>query len=137
MTSQLSARGHRYDDRYVALVCHHATVGMQTVQELMQVHGDEEVALTGPFAVLEPDLLAAAVNGVAEARRIGGWSSPREHHNRWVDFLKARGWTRGDRDPEAKTHPSLVYWDELPARDRDKARVFLGIVMSMTIDAGT
>lgn len=138
MTSQLSARGHRYDDTYVALVCHHMTIGMQTVAELMEIYGQEEVVLTGPFATLPRDLIDAAVNGVAEARRIDGWPTPREHHNRWVDFLKSRGWTLGERDYNGgKTHPALVYWDELPPADRDKARVFLGIVMNMTVDAGT
>lgn len=137
MTSQLSARGHRYDDRYVAQVCHYMTIGMQVVHEEMQVHGTAEVVLTGPFATIHPDLMDAAVNGVAEARRIGGWTSPRDHHDRWVGFLQSRGWARGPRDDAAKTHPSLVLWESLPAADRDKARLFLGIVMNMTIDAGT
>jgi hypothetical protein len=136
MTSQLSARGYRYDDQYVAQVCHYMTIGMQVVHEEMQVHGQDEVVLTGPFALLPRDLLDAAVNGVAEARR--GVVSPRDHHNRWVDFLKERGWTLGERDYSGgKTHPALVYWDELSPVDRDKARLFLGIVMNMTVDAGT
>lgn len=134
--AQLTARGYRYEDEYVAQVCHYMTIGMQVVHEQMTVYGTAEVVLTGPFATLHPDLLAAAVNGVAEARRIGGTTSPREHHDRWVDFLKARGWTLGERDPEARTHPALVYWGGLAPADRDKARVFLGIVMNMTVDAG-
>lgn len=137
MTSRLSVRGYRYDDEYVAQVCHSMTIEMQVVQEQMQRYGEAEVVLTGPFAILHPDLLAAAVNGVTEARQIGGIVSPREHHNRWVDFLKARGWDLGERNPEAKTHPALVDWDDLSPMDRDKARVFLGIVMNMTVDAGT
>ena len=117
------------------MVCHYMTVGMQVVHEQQQRYGASEVVLTGPFATLHPDLLAAAVNGVAMARR--GETSPRDHHNRWVDFLTERGWQRGPKDPAAKRHPGLVYWDDgLPVEDKDKARMFLGTVMSMTIDAG-
>jgi hypothetical protein len=130
-----NARMHYYSDAMVALVCHDATIAMQKTHELMRLHQDGDVVLTGPFQYLHADLMDAAVNGVREARN-GEAPSPRQHHQQWKAFLEARGWACGPKDPDAKTHPNLVSWDALTPEQRDKCRVFLGIVASMTIDVG-
>ena len=90
----------------------------------------------GPFAAMPRDLQDAAVDGVERARRSGQLNA-RDHHNAWVDFLLDRGWRHGDRDYAAKQHPALVYWPQLSPQDRDKARVFLSVVMGMTLDVET
>lgn len=126
-------RMHRYSDEIVAMVCHDATVAMQKAHELMRLEGTDAVP-TGPFMYLHPDLLAAAVDGVQRARRIGTSLSPRDHHDEWAGFLIARGWRRGPKDPEGKTHPNLADWDDLDPEQRDKDRVFMGIVVSLTIE---
>lgn len=123
-----------YDDELVAIVCHDAAVGMQKVHEIMRLHGEDYV-ITGPFAVLHPDLHAAAIEGVRRVRREGASLSPRDHHDAWVAFLLVRGWRPGPgKDPENKIHPNLVPWDELSPEQRDKDRVFIGIVVSLTLD---
>lgn len=122
---------HRYSDQIVAMICHDTTLAMQRAQALMRLHGTDAIPV-GPFTLLHPDLIDAAVNGVTEAR--AGVVSARDHHNRWVDFLRARGWKAGPRDDDRKTHPALVWWEDLGPGDRDKTRVFLSIVMGLTID---
>ena len=127
------SRLHRYSNEIVAMVCHDATIAMQKAHELMRLEGTDAVP-TGPFMYLHPDLLAAAVDGVQRARRIGSRLSARDHHNAWVVFLAARGWRRGEKNPEEKTHPNLVDWDDMAPEQQDKDRVFMGIVISMTIE---
>ena len=61
------------------------------------------------------------------------WIIRGNHHDAWVTFLSARGWRQGPRDDAARTHPNLAAWDDLPEEQRDKDRVFLGIVISMTL----
>jgi hypothetical protein len=45
-------------------------------------------------------------------------------HDRWMADLVADGWRygAGAKDPVAKTHPSLVPWDDLSEEERDKDR---------------
>lgn len=130
-----SPRGQRhYDDRIVAVVCHEATVGMQMAHEMMRLQ-DGDYVITGPFADLHPDLYDAAIEGVQRVRRIGASLSPRDHHQDWVDFLGGRGWVYGPvKDPARKIHPNMVPWHELPPEQQDKDRVFIAIVVSLTLD---
>ena len=124
---------YRYDDDLVALACHYTTLGMQEVHALMRERAEGESGpVGGVFGALHPDLRDAAVDGVVRARRDGQLNA-RDHHNAWVDFLYERGWHHGPRSYENKTHPALVYWPQLDAEDRDKARVFLSVVTSMTL----
>lgn len=125
---------HRYDDDLVALACHYTILGVQEVHALMRERAQGESGpVGGPFAAMPQDMQDAAVDGVHRARR-NGQLNARAHHNAWVDFLHERGWRHGPRDYERKTHPALVYWPQLPAEDRDKARVFLAVVMGLTLD---
>lgn len=43
-------------------------------------------------------------------------------HERWVVERTAAGWRPGPRDPEAKTSPYLVPWDELTGEDGERVR---------------
>ena len=58
-------------------------------------------------------------------------------HERWsADHLRA-GWTRGPRrDLEAKAHPSLVPWSELPESEREKDRDAVLAITPILADAG-
>ena len=48
---------------------------------------------------------------------------------------QAHGWKYGpEKDPQAKTHPCIVPYDKLPDEQRDKSRLFVAIVRSMTHD---
>ena len=50
----------------------------------------------------------------------------RQRHSQWVASYQADGWKPGDNyDPTNKTHPNLVPYDELPASNRMKAKIFM------------
>jgi hypothetical protein len=55
-------------------------------------------------------------------------SSPEELHDDWVRAYEAMGWTYGvERDPERRTHPDMVPFEQLEARERDKDAVFVAL----------
>jgi hypothetical protein len=52
--------------------------------------------------------------------------SPEESHKRWMEDHLKMGWKYGEcYDRDAKTHPDLVPYDELPQWEKDKDEVFL------------
>ena len=58
--------------------------------------------------------------------------TPEENHAGWMDRLIADGWTYGPvKDEQAKTHPLLVDWAELPEDARRKDRLFLSVVRAL------
>jgi hypothetical protein len=55
--------------------------------------------------------------------------TPQEVHEAWRRIYSEMGWRYGDkRDPEKKTHPDLVPFDQLPKEERDKDAIFLALV---------
>ncbi|KKN10931.1 hypothetical protein LCGC14_1031600 [marine sediment metagenome] len=55
-------------------------------------------------------------------------TSPQELHDDWVREYVSMGWTRGEKhDPEAKTHPDMVPYDQLGQLERDKDDVFVAL----------
>ncbi len=55
--------------------------------------------------------------------------TPEQSHQRWMDGKAADGWTYGKvKDAEAKTHPCMVPYAELPHRDRAKDEIFATVV---------
>ncbi len=62
----------------------------------------------------------------------------RTEHDRWVRDLEREGWrpTRGAKDPEAKLHPLLVPWEQLPEDEREKHREPVRALPALLRDAG-
>jgi len=55
------------------------------------------------------------------------------HHDSWMKLKLAEGWRYGAvKDTVAKTHPSLVPFEQLPAPERYKDRLFQAIVKALT-----
>lgn len=53
-------------------------------------------------------------------------------HNAWMDDKVNDGWVFGEeKDPEKKTHPCIVPYNELPIFQRNKDALFAGIVDSL------
>lgn len=51
--------------------------------------------------------------------------TPEESHENWCLNKREAGWRYGeDKDPEEKTHPCLVGYEELPAAQRAKDALF-------------
>jgi hypothetical protein len=106
----------------IAQVCHEANrawceANGDTSQQPW--HAAEEwqwnSAIEGVRVVLEnPDITAAGL------------------HERWCESKRADGWTYGVvKDAEAKTHPCLVPYDELPEEQRRKDALFRAIVIAL------
>jgi hypothetical protein len=55
-------------------------------------------------------------------------TSPVDLHADWVRAYKAMGWVYGPvRDPEQRTHPDLVPYQDLDQLERDKDAVFVAL----------
>lgn len=68
----------------------------------------------------------SAVKGVAGA--LAG-HTPEQQHQSWMDVKTADGWVYGEiKDAAAKTHPSLVPYDQLPAEEQRKDHLYAAVV---------
>ncbi len=73
----------------------------------------------------------SAISGVVKA--INGDLSPEDSHISWMDQKLADGWNYGKvKDPEAKTHPCMVPYAELPDAEKRKDEIFLETVKVMS-----
>jgi hypothetical protein len=55
-----------------------------------------------------------------------------DSHDSWLAAKVAAGWVWGDvKDPEAKTHPAMVPYDELPIEIKVKDHLFRKVVHLM------
>lgn len=102
----------------IARVCHEAHRALQL--EL----GEEAIAPVWDDA---PDWMrAGTLEGVREA--LDG-ASPAQLHEAWCGQRFADGWAYGPaKDPEARRHPLLRDYDELPAEQRAKDELMAAIV---------
>jgi hypothetical protein len=56
-------------------------------------------------------------------------AGPDASHNEWMRHKVAGGWVYGDvKDPEAKTHPCIVPFDQLPEVQQVKDHLFRAVV---------
>lgn len=110
-----------YSDEQIAQVVHEANRALQ------DIGGDE--APSQPWACETAETRASAAEGVRKAR---AGRTPEQLHRDWAEWKTARGWTYGpDRDPDARTHPCLLPYEDLPEHQRVKDRVFLAIVREL------
>lgn len=74
----------------------------------------------------------SAMNGVLYAMGHPE-AKPADSHESWLDEKRRDGWIYGPvKDPQAKTHPCFVPYDELPTSQKAKDYIFLAIVRMMT-----
>lgn len=73
----------------------------------------------------------SAVQGV-EFRLANPDATPEDQHKAWMEAKEKDGWVYGEvKDANAKTHPCMVAYDQLPASQRAKDHLFQGIVDSL------
>lgn len=60
-------------------------------------------------------------------------AGPEGSHTSWMNHKVADGWTYGPvKDPDAKTHPCIMPFDQLPPAQQAKDRLFVAIVRALT-----
>jgi hypothetical protein len=75
----------------------------------------------------------SAVQGVVYALA-NPQAGPSDQHYAWMRDKVAAGWSYGpEKDAEARTHPCLVPYQELPVEQRRKDALFLGIVRALSV----
>lgn len=58
-------------------------------------------------------------------------NTPEQQHQSWMDVKAADGWVYGEaKDPEAKTHPCMVPYAELPAEQQRKDHLYSAVVQA-------
>jgi hypothetical protein len=73
------------------------------------------------------DSMVAGVLKIIENPEI----TPEQLHEAWCEHKLAEGWNYGPvKDAEAKTHPCLMPYDELPDTQRRKDRIIRAITMA-------
>lgn len=59
-------------------------------------------------------------------------AKPSHSHESWLAEKAASGWKYGPvKDPEKKEHPCFVSYDELPAEQKAKDALFIGVVNAL------
>lgn len=78
---------------------------------------------------------SSAVDGVLFHLKNPG-AGPEGSHNNWLKTKQEEGWVWGEvKDAEAKTHPCIVPYKDLPETQQMKDFIFVGIVHSLSADA--
>jgi hypothetical protein len=58
--------------------------------------------------------------------------TPEMSHSAWMKVKRADGWSYGaEKDPDNKTHPCMVPYDELPVQQRAKDYLFKAVVEAL------
>lgn len=74
------------------------------------------------------DSAIAGVRSIDRDRTI----TPEETHQLWLAHKQAEGWTYGPvKDAEAKTHPCMKPYHELPPEQRIKDKIFIAAARSV------
>ena len=64
-------------------------------------------------------------------------ANPAMSHESWLEHKKADGWVYGEvKDPEAKTHPCMVAYGDLPAEQKKKDALYIEMVQQIALAAG-
>lgn len=112
-----------YTPDQIARIVHEANRALQHIQ------ADPGIAVSPSWDDLDEETRESARSGVVAAQ---DGATPAESHEGWCDFKRAHGWTYGlVKDSDAKTHPCLVDYDELPDGQRDKDDLFVAIVNAL------
>ena len=108
------------DIERIARACHETNRGLQWFNSELEISPHWEDAVEW--------MKESTINGVVAAYR---GLTPEELHQNWCEYRQRDGWVYGPmKDSEAKTHPCLVPYSELPFEQRLKDSVFHAIVQA-------
>lgn len=73
----------------------------------------------------------SAINGV-QFHLDNPLANPIDSHDNWMREKVEDGWIWGpEKDPDAKVHPCLVPYHELPVEQRRKDSLFIGVIRAL------
>lgn len=108
----------------IAMVCHEANRALQMIQ------GDPGIPVAAEWMDIDPEMQESVMQGV---RGIQEGNTPEESHANWCDYKTTTGWVYGEvKDEEAKTHPCLIPYDQLPPEQQLKDYLFAAIVVALS-----
>lgn len=106
-----------------------AEAAYEAIRPLQRHLGDP---VNPPWAEAGRHLKDSILDGVRAILR-GEVTEPGDSHRNWLAFKESEGWTYGDvKDFEAKTHPCIVPFDELPEHQQVKNHLFFNVVTTMS-----
>lgn len=107
------------DIKFIAQACHEGN------RAICLANGDDSQKSWEDAADWQ---IESAIKGV-QYRIDNPNATPEDQHTAWMNDKIAGGWVKGDvKDAEAKTHPQLVPYAELPAEQKLKDVLFCAIV---------
>jgi len=91
----------------------------------------------GPTWAEAPDWEQRSVRVGVQAVADNPATTPVDSHSSWMALKQEEGWKHGDvKSAAKKEHPCLLPYDQLPAEQRMKDRLFIAVVRSLLPDMG-
>jgi hypothetical protein len=113
----------------IARFCHSANRGVQQLQPWSGID------VAADWDDVDPAMQESVRIGV---RGVLNGNTPEQSHQLWCDTKTEQGWVYGPvKDPELKTHPCLVPYDQLPVDQQFKDHLFSSIVLTAIQHADT
>lgn len=106
-----------------------ARVAHEAVRAYKQARGED----VPPPWEEAPAWMHESTHAAVAARIEDPQAPPSTQHDAWLEEKQAAGWRYGPvKDPEAKTHPLMVAYDELPTSERRKDLLIQSVVDALS-----
>lgn len=107
----------------IAEACHEVN---RVIQKEQRASG---ISVAPPWYLVSAEMKSSVMEGVVG---ILAGKTPAESHEAWCEFKREHGWTYGEvKDENARTHPCLVPYKDLPPDQKLKDQVFQAVVMGL------
>jgi folate-binding Fe-S cluster repair protein YgfZ len=107
----------------IARVCHEVN------RTYCQALGDDSQPIWEDAPAWQKESALKGVNLHADTPNAGAEAS----HESWMAEKIENGWVYGEeKDPEAKTHPCMVPFEQLPSDQQAKDFIFMGVVHALS-----
>ena len=122
MADDENERAHEAQVEHIASVCHEVNRGY-----CVSLGDHSQPAWKDAPAWQRESVIAGVRAALADPNR-----QPGDSHAGWLEHKLREGWKYGPfKDPEAKLHPCMVPFDELPREQRAKDYLFLAVVRAL------
>ncbi len=116
------------DEKKTITIEEAAMVINETLRGWRMAIGDEVIDTWADAAQAQRDIHIASIDWYMESPQ----STAKAFHDQWRAWMYDNGWTWGEaRDVEAKKHPLIVPWDDLPPLQQIKTRLCVAVMSIM------